>query len=85
MIFNDDGTGIGGDICNLNFEDSIINFNWSLNGTTLEIIFLSSLYPNKKIKFFLSIMDCYLMKSLYMLGRYPNGGLKLRNLNIKIG
>ena len=71
MIFNDDGTGIGGDICNLNFEDSIINFNWSLNGTTLEIIFLSNISKQKNQ--ILSIDNGLLFdESLYMGGRYPN-------------
>ena len=53
-------------ICNLNFEDSIINFNWSLNGTTLEIIFLNNSKQKNQI---LSIDNGLLFnESLYVVG-----------------
>ena len=68
MIFNDDGTGIGGDICNLNFEDSIINFNWSLSGTTLEIVFTNQSISKQKNQI-LSIDNGLLFdESLYVGG-----------------
>ena len=39
MIFNDNGSGIVGDICDYNlWNDSLVNFNWSINGLDLEII-----------------------------------------------
>ena len=49
IIFNNDGSGIGGDICDYNlWSDSIVNFNWSLSGTILEITFLNQSIHNER-------------------------------------